>query len=138
MQPGVCHGSRGCGGDSSLSTSPPSLGLGALPSPDRCAFWEGFQVQGCENGPLTPCQDTVWPNRKSVSVSWCFGVPLPVSSPLTSDPLRGKGLPSTQAAQAFSPSPGPWNLTQPSSISSWDFGPNLLKPLIGDSASRRF
>lgn len=82
----------GAGGCISLSTSSPSLGLGALPSPDRCAFWEGFQVQGRESGPLAPCQDTVWPNRKSVSMSWSFGVPLPVSSPPTSNPLRGKGL----------------------------------------------
>lgn len=137
FQPGVCHGSRGCGGDGSLSTSPPSLGLGVLPSPDSCALWEGFQVQGHESGPLTPCRDTVWPNRKSASVSWCFGVPLPVSPPPTSDPLRGKGPPATWAAPASSPPPGPWNLPQPSAPPSRVFGPNLLKWSVNDSPPGR-
>lgn len=62
--PGVGCGSRDVRGRVHLSTSPPSLGWGALPSPARCAIWEVFQVQSRESGPLTPYQDLPWQNGK--------------------------------------------------------------------------
>ena len=57
---GVCCGRRAVRRVCWSVSCPPldvSCRGGALPSPDRCADWEGFQVQGRKSGQLTPCQD---------------------------------------------------------------------------------
>ena len=89
--------------------SPPE---GALPSPDRCAVWEGFQVQHRESGQLTPYQDLLWQDVKSVSASWCFLALLShVSSPSTNDLLQGKGLHSNLPVPTSLSLPSPSKFT---------------------------